>query len=365
MKQKKEKYYSLSRLLSHEAQYRIVFGERSSGKTYAILKHGIEKYYKGKGQIAYLRRWTDDFTGKRGSALFAGIVEKGEITKITKGEWTGVYYYGSCWYLCKWEDNKRIIAEDPFCYGFSLSGQEHDKAPSYPNITTIFLDEFLARTGYLSEEFVLFTNVLSTIIRKRDNVEIFMAGNTINKYACPYFSEMGLTNVKRMKHGDIDVYTYGESTLKVAIEYAEPTEKTEGNNAYFAFGNPKLNMITDGSWELALYPHCPCKYFPKDILFSYFIKFDNEFLQCDIVNSNDLYFTFIHRKTTPLKNPDTDLIYSQEYSPKPNYKRRITNPASTIEEKITRFYKEDRIFYQDNEVGEIVRNYLIWCSRQK
>ena len=39
---------------------------------------------------------------------------------------------------------------------------------------------------------LFFMNVLSTIIRDRENIKIFMLGNTVNKY-CPYFDEMGLT----------------------------------------------------------------------------------------------------------------------------------------------------------------------------
>ena len=33
-----------------------------------------------------------------------------------------------------------------------------------------------------------------------------------------------------------------------------------------------------------------------------------------------------------------------------------------IEKKIAIFYTRDKVYYQDNEVGEIVRNYLQWCK---
>ena len=123
-------------------------------------------------------------------------------------------------------------------------------------------------------------------------------------------------------------------------------------------------MITGEAWEIDIYPHCPVKYTPKEILFIYFIEFADDILQCEIILHDDLYFTFIHRKTTELKHTDTDLIYSTNYSPRPNYRRRITKPTSDIEKKIAEFYVKDKIFYSDNEVGEIIRNYLIWCGKQ-
>ena len=362
----KTKYYSLKNILAKNAHYNVIFGERSNGKTYAVLKYGIEQYCTNGGQMAIVRRWSDDFVGKRGQTMFDSIVANGEITKLSGGEWTGVYYYGSKWYFCKYdEDGKRIVSETPFAYGFSISAMEHDKSTAYPRITTIFFDEFLSRTMYINDEFILFMNVISTIVRQRNNVKIFMAGNTINKY-CPYFREMGLSHVKDMKPGTIDLYHYGQTKLTVAVEYTLPNKDGKESDLYFAFDNPKLQMITGasgGSWEIDIYPHCPVKYIPAEILFTYFIEFDGELLQCEIVCHDDLYFTFIHRKTTPIQHPESDLVYSPEISPRPNYRRKITKPHSNIERKIADFFLKDKVFYSDNEVGEIVRNYLQFCGK--
>lgn len=360
---RKQKFYNLKNILSKNAQYNVIFGERSNGKTYSVLKYALDNFGKTGEQLAIVRRWQDDFTGKRGSTMFDSLVANNEVIKATGGEWSGVYYWGSRWFLCRYDENgKRETMEKPFAYGFSISSMEHDKSTSYPNITTILFDEFLTRTAYLPDEFVLFMNVISTIVRHRINVKIFMLGNTVNKY-CPYFSEMGLTHIKDMKPGDIDLYQYGESDLIVAVEYCSTNKQGKQSDLYFAFNNPKLSMITGGSWELDIYPHCPIKYKPNEILFTYFILFNNELLQCEIIQHDNSRFTFIHRKTTELKNTENDLIYTPEYNPKPNYKRKITKPTSPLEKKIVDFFTKDKVFYQDNEVGEIVRNYLIWCGK--
>ena len=371
-KKEKTQYYDLKNLLAINALYRMVIGERSNGKSFAILSYCMEKCWKKKEQFALIRRWKEDFRGKRGEVMFAGLCEAGEIKRITGGVWTDVYYYGSRWYWCRYEEEegkepKLIRDQKPFCYAFALSDMEHDKSTSYPEIKTVFFDEFLSRSdlGYLSDEFLIFMNVLSTIIRDKDDVEIFMAANTVSQYA-PYFQEMGLTNVKKMKPGDIELYQYGDSCLTVALEFSDSPNKGKGkpSDKYFAFDNPRLSMITgqNGIWEFSLYPHCPTKYVPKDIRFTYFIDFDGELLQAEVIQQGTNRFTYIHRKTTPLQKPDKDLIYSDKYDVRPNWHRNIRKANTPVDNKVGMFFREDRVFYQDNSVGEVVRAYLEWCN---
>jgi hypothetical protein len=330
MKRKKEKkneqeHYNLEPILKEKAHYNIIIGERSNGKTYAVLVKAISDYIEYGYQAAYLRRMSEDFIGKRGAGLFQPLIDNGAIELLSAGQWTSVYYYASRWYLCKYEDKKgnfeRVNDATPFMFGFALSQMEHEKGTGYPNVKIIVFDEFITRMAYLRDEFVLFMNTLSTIIRSRDDVTIFMLGNTVNKY-CPYFDEMGLRHIKEMKQGEIDVYQLKHKSgkiLRVAVEYCKPFEKGKKSDFYFAFDNQKLEMITSGIWEIDLYPHCPHSFKPKDILFTYFIEFDDELLQCEIVDVDGLMFTFIHRKTTPIKYPDSDLIYSTKYDARPNH----------------------------------------------
>ena len=169
------KYYSLKRILERNAVYNMIIGERSNGKSYSVHEYAAEQFYKNGSQLAVVRRWQDDFTGKRGATMFDGIVNSGAIERITKGEWTGIYYYSSRWFFCRYEDGKRVVNETPFAYGFAITSQEHDKSTSYPNVRTVLFDEFLTRGMYLPDEFVMFCNVLSTIIRQRTDVKIYTA----------------------------------------------------------------------------------------------------------------------------------------------------------------------------------------------
>lgn len=358
-----KKFYNLKEILKTNSTYNIIFGERSNGKTYATLKYGIEQYFKNGSQIAIIRRWQTDIRGNRASEMFKALLSNNEVFKISKGKFQGIHYYAGKYYLCNYDDNgKAIYSEhDVIAYPFSLSDTEHNKSISYPDIRTIIFDEFLTRQVYLPDEFILFMNTISTIVRNRTDVKIFMLGNTVNKYS-PYFEEMGLKNVKEQEQGTIDVYKYGNSKLKVAVEYCKSIGKSKENSFYFAFDNPKLEMIKTGAWELDMYPHCPIKFKPKDILFIYFIEFGGELFQCEIVNKDNHMFTYIHEKTTPLKNDDKDLIYSLDYNSKMNYNRNIYKVHNEITKKIRSFFIMDKVYYQDNNVGNTISNYLKQCK---
>lgn len=358
------KYYSLNKINKKNATYNVIFGERSNGKTYATLKQALENYFDNGSQFAYIRRWSVDVQPKRMNNLFNAIIEDGYLEKLSGGKFTAIFYRTGRFYLCTYNDKGKPIynEEDIIGYAFSLSENEHNKANSYPRVTNIIFDEFLTNKIYLPDEFILFMNTVSTIVRQRTNVKIYMLGNTVNKY-CPYFKEMGLTNILSMKQGSIDLYTYGDSKLKVAVEYADSKKKFKKNNFYFAFNNPKLKMITGGAWELNIYPHAPVKWLPKNIIFTYFIDFNDNIYQCEIINKDSNVFTFIHEKTTPIKNPDKDIIYTLDYNPKINYNVNILKPLTDYQNKITWFYTHDRVYYQDNNVGDAINNYLKICKR--
>ena len=94
------RYYSLRKILQHNATYNVIFGERSNGKSYAVHKYGLEEFWKNGSQMAVIRRWQDDYTGKRGSTMFDGIVNNGEVTDM----------YCSCPYALDGKNCKHMAA---------------------------------------------------------------------------------------------------------------------------------------------------------------------------------------------------------------------------------------------------------------
>lgn len=350
------KFYSLSKILSKNATYNLIIGERSNGKTYSVLKYGIEEYFKNGSQMAIVRRWGVDIQGRRASGIFSALNDNGEIEKISRGEYTFIYYWAGKFYLANKDDTGKAVYSDSdvIAYTFALSEQEHNKSISYPKVNNILFDEFITNGMYLNDEFMALMNTLSTIIRQRDNVKIFMCGNTVNKY-CPYFEEMGLKHINKMEQGTIDVYRYGETKLIVAVEYCASMSKYKKSNFYFAFDNPKLQMIKTGSWELGVFPHLPQRYTPNQILFTFFIEFDGYLYQAEVINfKGGNIGLYIHIKTTPIKK-DSDLVLTMDY----NYKLCYNNlKGLKVIDKIKKLFAMNKVCYQNNDVGNAIANFL-------
>lgn len=364
----KNKYYNVSHLLKDypDSYYYMAFGERSNGKTYSALEYSLNRYFKHGEQFAYIRRFGEDIKRKTLQNLLSDHMENGVVSKASGGEFSLVNYTSGKFtaYRLEGENDKVVYDIQPMGFAFDLNGMEHYKSTSFPKVTTIIFDEFLSRQGYLPNEFILFMNTLSTIIRDRKNVKIFMLGNTVNRF-CPYFTEMGLTHIKDQKPGTIDVYTYADTELSVVVEYCDPMAKKGGKSSdiYFAFDNPQLKMITGGAWEIAIYPHLSKKYRPKDVAFNFFVEFDGSTLHGEIVVTDTDYFMFVHPKTTPIKNEDGDIVYTSEPDERWNYKLGIVNQHDRLSRTITLLMQENRVFYSDNETGEVLRNYMFWSTQ--
>lgn len=366
------KYYSLTNILRRNARYNVIFGERSNGKTYSVLHYGLQQYLKHGKQMAIVRRWLEDFKGKRAASYFDNLVHNGEgvnvVSELSGGKYSNIIYRSGRWYLSRWDDElqKYIDTPEPFAYAFSIASVEHDKGNSYPLVDTILFDEFMTRGAYVPDEFVKFMNTLSTIIRHRDTPKVFMCANTVDMIGCPYFKEMGLKHVKEMKKGDIDQYDYGNSGLKVAVEYSDsPNKAGKPSDVYFAFDNSKLKMITQGDFELDFYPHLNSRIDKNDIKFSYFVLYDDQILQGDVIMRDNETFTYFHTKTTPLKNEDKDIIFTTDADPRYNYYGKLSKPLNKAMRNLWWYFYSNKVFYSTNEVGECIDRYLHWCNNMK
>lgn len=356
-------YYSGEEIIKLGAHYSLIIGERSNGKTFWSLEYGLKQYTTKGKQFVYLRRWAEDIRGRRGERLFQNLIDKEKITYYTQGKYNTVKFKSRCYYLSKKDEElqKDITDPTPFCFALALTEQEHEKSSGgFDNVETIIFDEFLSRGIYLQDEFVTFSHVCSTIIRDRDNVKVLMLANTVNKFA-PYFSEFGLHNIQKQKQGTIEIYKFGQSKLKIAVEYCKPLNKSKPSDVYFAFNNPKLKMITEGTWELDMYPHLPVKYKPADVLFMFFIEFKENILQCEVINLKNDMFIYIHRKTTPIKNED-DFTFALDARTNYSTFQNILRPQTKVHQKIMYLFKANKVFFQDNETGEIVNNYINACK---
>lgn len=251
------KWYSLDNILKHEAQYYIIMGERSNGKTYATCKYLIDDFFKNGKQFAYVKRYEEDIKGKYMSEVFTHLEEYilqeyNHRIKFYRGQWL-VYEDGT---------EGKIADCKVFGYAFSIVLVNRTKGTSYPNIGNILYEEFMSiDCNYLNDELNLFLNLVSTIVRQRTNVKVFMLANTISKYS-PYTSALGL-KIHRQNKGSIITKTYTDKdgfNTKFVIERT-PNVNVFNNKdnvnktVYNIFGNSGVGrMITSGDFETHAYP---------------------------------------------------------------------------------------------------------------
>ena len=92
--------------------------------------------------------------------------------------------------------------------------------------------------------------------------------------------------------------------------------------------------------------------------------FDGELLRGDVIRTDEDAgeWVFISPKTTDLKEPDTELIYSDKPDRRPNWSNRMNKPRTPAEKAIWQLYTSGKFFYADNQCGETIRTYLMTCG---
>lgn len=363
------KYYDIEELIEKypDKKFYVSFGERSSGKTHSSLVYCLKRYFVSRETFYYLRRYYEDIKASKMKQLFTAINNLGTVRALSGGEWEGVRYFNGCFYLYKIKQNKKgedVIIRDKNIIGYCgcLSQMEHYKSVSYDGVKNIVFDEIFSRVGYLSDEFGLFLNTLSTIIRRKNDVKILMLANTVSRNNNPYIDGMNLP-VREMDVGEIR-----ESGDNIILEYAEYKNKeNEEESEYFKFNNNTAKMITRGGWEMLSYNKADFEISEDDVKYSFFIEYDIEKLKLDICKKEDgNYFIMVYRKTTDLKYRKDDLIFSSKNYPNlKNVFKYIDRPESDIHKFIYNIMRSGRVYYGSDEAGEILKNYLNWCLEDR
>lgn len=363
------KYYNTDAIRSKNALYNFIIGERSNGKTTALLIDIVRGYWNDGGRGAIIRQTEEDIKGHRGGTIFKAMVQNGMISDLTDGEWTGVKYRQRAYYFTKRdeENGKEIVDEQPFCYIFSLSAAHHNKGTSYPGVTTIFFDEFMnARAIYMRDEVDLFFNLVSTIVREHAVAKIFLVANTVS-WNNPYFERFGIRDVAKMEPGEIATAMIGgDDGMKIAIEYTESSEDYGGkpSDIYFQIDDDRVGMITNGQFAIPQYPklenevwtarNVRCKYWfectnGKKLRVQLIYANRQLFTYCDLV-TDEVYDALVDYKRDIIFSPTPGLMSNERIDPMNPRDQRGAYLATTI--------LNGKMRFESNEVGEELRYYI-------
>lgn len=352
------------RIYDLDCMYNYIFGKRNNGKTVLMCALALWIWKQCGIKSAVVRRFKEQIKSTVFSNYFNCLQfrDRNIISEMTDGNYTKVVYYLRDFYLAYTDDNGNTVREnEPFCRSFAVSEMENDKSVTYPGIENIWYEEFLTHGYYLKNEYILFQNVISTCARDPLHLpKVWLIGNTVDKY-CPYFSELEI-DIDSIDKDTIHTFEYENEdgpALRVAVwRTGEGSSVQKKSNVLFATKNSRLKMITSGEWELPMYPHLEQKYRDVDVLGEFFINYNGKLLHADVVGQNNGVYIFVHKKTSEIKKPEKDIIYSLYASSRPNVFNSLFSSDSPAYELIAYCYRNNKIFFDSNESGSLFERYI-------
>ena len=104
-------FYSLDKIKSVNATYNFILGGRGTGKTFGVIKDGIDARLKDGKPFVYMRRYKESIIASKVSQLCAPHY------KYIEEKTQGIYNHVGVWRGCLWLENRdddgKIVAKDP------------------------------------------------------------------------------------------------------------------------------------------------------------------------------------------------------------------------------------------------------------
>ena len=169
-------YYNYDKIRSYNALMNIIMTNRGFGKTYGFKDMAIKNFLKNGKQFMYIRRYKTDISKEKIDLFFSDIQEKYPSHKF------------------------QVKGKNAYCdgklmgYFVALSTSLNLKSVPFPNVTLMCYDEFVIGGGsqqYIKGEVTIFAELMSTVIRKRNDCRVFLLANNISMVN-PYFSYFDL-----------------------------------------------------------------------------------------------------------------------------------------------------------------------------
>lgn len=162
-------FYNPHKLLTYNALFNFIIGNRGAGKTYGFKRWAIKDFLKTGAQFIYLRRYKTEFDDFKN--FFADISEEfPDVTFEVKGKLLLI--------------NGQVAG-----YGVALSTAMTKKSVSYHLVNKIGFDEFVIDSKiihYMSNEVTQFLEFFETVDRMRDKTRVMFISNAVS-IVNPYF----------------------------------------------------------------------------------------------------------------------------------------------------------------------------------
>lgn len=334
------KYYDISNMLKTDAEYMMLLGQRSNGKSYQVKKTCIERALQGK-KFIYLRRWKADIKQRDVSAYFDDM----PVFRMTVGRWESIKAINGNLYFVNFNTDGTVKEKQDIGRYCALNEHERYKSQVFKGYENLIYEEFITDETYLNDEPRLLQQFVSTVARL-DKIRVFLVGNTLTR-VCPYFSEWALEGVLKQKQGTIELYHYHEDNsddITIAVEYCE---NMNAKNTMF-FGQSAKQIIS-GEWDVKEVPKLPQDKDKYEKIYEVLIQYQSFKFVMELLAEKEeggtILFVYPHTKRRKL-----DRIISDEFSDKPNITSRL-DINRRPELLMRNLLVLDKICFSDNLTG--------------
>lgn len=345
-----------------KSNYAVLMSIRSTGKTTAWLLIGLIMNQMYNTQTGYIRQYEDMTAPVNAKELLKVINDYKSgyyIKAITKNRWNSSVIKARRIYLCYRDEEGKVIdtAEEPWLIELSLDRMEDYKSTlNVPRMDLVIFDEFIS-SRYMPNEFVILMQLLSTILRSRKSMRVLLLANNTNVNHI-YFKEFEISKiVKTLKTGDNVLTRTGRGTsIYVELIGLKPTRhRQEVNAAYFGFENPLLSSITGSDdWSFETVPHIVNEESDTVLNKMLRVEHNNVFLQAEFTQTeNRGLIVNIHECTTTHKD---SIILTLEEIWDNNHLYGFGH--GFLCRLFWDLYKENKIYYDTNESGAILKDYI-------
>lgn len=288
----------------NDLQYLFLLGKRSNGKSSAVKTLRLQKFLETGEKFAYIRRYSSIDMKKYMVNSYFESVPGFDVKEITKGKWEFIDAKDKQLWLCRYDQNGKIVRGDSIGYYVALSEVEHMKSLNFPGVTSLIFEEVCTEQVYLDNEVALLFSIASTILRNNAGI-VYLISNTISR-VCPYFREFGLDKIYGAKVGDIQIYNYDTTNIGVWLTSEgctpEGDEITRDSDKMF-FGS-RAQMIKKGEWDRDDHRKLNDRYHMYNVLYTMVFEFhEHKFLMQFLEHSekSDNHIWFVQPKNTDIQ----------------------------------------------------------------
>ena len=203
-------YFDVEKILSRNALVSVIISNRGVGKTYSAKKRVLRRFERNEEKFLFLKRTEEELKATVDS-FWDDMADKNRPFKYSKNK----FYVG--YRTVETDDDgneKEEIAWHLFGYAAALSTVTKLKGISPQNVTTVLWDECVPFDGrYLPDEGDRLINIIETVDRTKERVQVIALGNKNEEGYYPFIHELGAPISSNFE--DDKIYSFKGGTLVI------------------------------------------------------------------------------------------------------------------------------------------------------